>query len=354
LEEVLVGTGGVLFGARDVMGLPGASPALRRLGRVEPAADGRLTERVAGGPPREIVAGPGGRAYVIGADAGPVLPPPAGVGGTPTDRHHRRLRFHDDGTLPFSNDWKWRKDVVRAFDDAGTLDETNRLLRRLKLKGTVVDVGCGRGGYLKQLRKTFDRYVGVDPDRDGLKIAAERARRLGIKAKFVKGTAQKVPLPDKCAHVVMTTYALAEVGSPLRTNVKKALNEMRRLARDGATLVIADNSGSIKDGYYDVLNIAEAARGGVPWREMVDVWIEVFLFLNRHAVITYVATPKVLYEFEDLEDALWRCEAIVKDLGANTHVNTAVRRYFERRMRHTQRKPSIDSEGMFIVAKLKD
>jgi len=121
---------------------------------------------------------------------------------------------------------------------------------------------------------------------------------------------------------------------------------MARIAKPGGVLVICDLTGGDEDGWTDLLNVAEAARGGLPSRELADVWIEVFSFLTRQAHIEEMDRLDIVYRFEDLADAYEKFQALVPDLRDNPKVEAAVRHHFQ--------EPLLETEGFLIRATLND
>jgi SAM-dependent methyltransferase len=234
--------------------------------------------------------------------------------------------------------------IYLAFDEAIEVDETVEELAELDLSGTVADIGSGYGAYLGALRPDWDHYVGVEPNRFLREEAENRARKLGLRCTFVDGVAENIPLKANVADTVLCTYVLGELDTVPR--IRKALEEMARIAKPGGVLVICDLTGGDNDGWMDLLNVAEAARGCLPSRELADVWIEVFSFLTRHARIEAMDRLDIVYRFEDLADTYEKFQAMIPDLRDNPKVEEAVRHHF--------REPVLETEAFLIRATLND
>lgn len=234
--------------------------------------------------------------------------------------------------------------IYLAFDEAIEVDETVKELAELDVAGTIADIGSGYGVNLEALRPDWDHYVGVEPNRFLREEARNRARKLGLRCTFVDGVAENIPLKANIADTVLSTYVLGELDTVPR--IRKALEEMARIAKPGGVLVICDLTGGDEDGWTDLLNAAETARGGLPSRELADVWIEVFSFLTRHAHIEAMDRLDIIYRFEDLADAFEKFQALVPDLRDNPKVEEAVRHHF--------REPLLETEGFLIRATLND
>jgi len=234
--------------------------------------------------------------------------------------------------------------IYLAFDESIEVDQTEEELGKLDLAGTIADIGSGYGAYLEALPPDWDHYVGIEPNRFLREEARNRARRLGLRCSFVDAVAEDVPLKANSADTVLSTYVLGELDTVHR--IRRALEEMARIAKPGGVLVICDLTGGDEDGWTDLLNVAEAARGCLPSRELADVWIEVFSFLTRHAHIDAMDRLDTIYRFEDLEDAFEKFQAVVPDLRDNPKVEAAVRHHF--------REPLLETKAFWIRATLND
>lgn len=73
----------------------------------------------------------------------------------------------------------------------------------------VVDVGCGTGNAaLLAAQRPGVRVTGVDPARRLLDLARAKAVEQGHDVTFVSGDAANMPLPDGCADVVLSVFAV--------------------------------------------------------------------------------------------------------------------------------------------------
>ncbi len=230
------------------------------------------------------------------------------------------------------------------FEKSMNVDETETEISKIDLKGNVVDIGSGAGLYLKHLKPGFKKYIGIEPNEFLREHADKTAKKLGINSKFLKGFAEKIPLPDNSADVIISTYVFNELEHMKK--IKKSLKEIRRIAKPGAKFIFCDLTGGLKDDYYNILNIAEVSRGDIPYREMSDVWIEVLLFLNKYARIEISKRVRLVYKFEDLEDAMNKTSAVLPDIKTNKKVREAIKKFYEKKNR-------LECEGHFIVARFK-
>lgn len=100
------------------------------------------------------------------------------------------------------------------------------------VKGKVLDVGCGAGGFtglLKKIRPDLDIY-GVDISKNAIKIAKKDFPRI----EFLTGTTYKLPFPDNFFDACIMRQVLEHVEHP-----KKALREVRRILKPKAILYSA-------------------------------------------------------------------------------------------------------------------
>lgn len=93
---------------------------------------------------------------------------------------------------------------------------------------TVLDVGCGPGGYLRRLRESGVTAVGLDLS-PGIMPIGEHPR-------LVNGDAARLPFADDSFDVVLAPHMLYHVTTPA-----DAAREIRRVLRDGGVCVAVTN-----------------------------------------------------------------------------------------------------------------
>lgn len=87
----------------------------------------------------------------------------------------------------------------------------------------VVDLGCGGGLLAQFFVHRGARVVGVDMSQASVRVAHEH-----LGAAFVRGDAQRAPLADECADIVVLADVLEHVDAPAR-----ALAEVARILKPG-------------------------------------------------------------------------------------------------------------------------
>lgn len=112
-------------------------------------------------------------------------------------------------------------------------------LLRLRTGDSALDVGCGTGTLVIQMKRTEPgaSVVALDADPDALRIAAAKARGAGVTAVFERGSAERLPCGDGSIDVVVSSLAFHHLG---RNAKRSALAETFRVLRLGGRLCIAD------------------------------------------------------------------------------------------------------------------
>jgi ubiquinone/menaquinone biosynthesis C-methylase UbiE len=121
-------------------------------------------------------------------------------------------------------------DVVRHFEyDEDALFLLRKWLRLgERIPKTIVEIGCGSGYLTEKLLKmasALKEIVAIEPD-DALRGYAEE--KLSPKVKFLKGTAEDIPLPEEYADLTVCHIVLHNL-----PNVHGAVSEMVRVTKSG-------------------------------------------------------------------------------------------------------------------------
>jgi len=130
----------------------------------------------------------------------------------------------------------------------------------------VLDVGCGTGTLLEQLRhrRPQTQLAGIDVSMGMLRVA--RRRLAGTEVRLAVGSAERVPCADKSLDLVTMASVLHYVPHP-----SLALGEARRVLRSGGTVAIVDYllrglHGSVADGLIRLYD-----RGHVRSRDLREI-----------------------------------------------------------------------------------
>ncbi len=100
----------------------------------------------------------------------------------------------------------------------------------------ILEVACGRGGFVRELARSGARIAGCDFSFSALRVAKSKLSESGLKklgGQFVQGEAQRLPFADASFDVVISCETIEHV-----PDVQSTLNEMYRVARPGGRLFL--------------------------------------------------------------------------------------------------------------------
>ncbi|HEY6771910.1 MAG TPA: class I SAM-dependent methyltransferase [Solirubrobacterales bacterium] len=170
-----------------------------------------------------------------------------------------------------------RKQRAWAADNPGNIAIRGELLAHLLRlagpeiagAGAILDVGCGRGWWLRQLVE-----AGVAPERlHGIDIQPERvtaARQVVPGAEIDVGDARRLPFPDGSFTVVLQLTLLSSLGS--HGAIREALGDgMRVLAPGGLLLVYEPRVSNPLNRHTLKLRDSDLAVAGIGSREQLTL-----------------------------------------------------------------------------------
>ena len=113
---------------------------------------------------------------------------------------------------------------------------------RLEPGHRILDVGCGTGSLLLQIRQTFPgvEAVGLDPDPKALARAKRKAERAGTTVRFDQGFADTLPYADASFDRVLSSMMFHHVEAE---DKEKMLREVRRVLKPGGSFHLMDFAG---------------------------------------------------------------------------------------------------------------
>jgi ubiquinone/menaquinone biosynthesis C-methylase UbiE len=153
--------------------------------------------------------------------------------------YRRTFHWQSDGYLSRRSAALY--DVGVEFLFGGTADIMRRQaippLWRDAAPRSILDVGCGTGRTLAQLRAAFPgaELVGLDLSPYYL---AEARTILGDDVKLLEGNAEAMPVPDASFDAIVSVYLFHELPRNAR---RKVMAEMFRVLRPGGRVVILDS-----------------------------------------------------------------------------------------------------------------
>lgn len=129
--------------------------------------------------------------------------------------------------LSFRRDVAWRKKAIKLLN--------------IKREQRILDVACGTGDMIIQLRKQTGvvDIVGVDFSKNMLMKAVEK----GVDAHLLAGDAHFLPFKNKSFDRVMIAFGFRNV-----TDKERGLSELYRILKDGGRLCILEFSQP--EGYF--------------------------------------------------------------------------------------------------------
>jgi ubiquinone/menaquinone biosynthesis C-methylase UbiE len=118
--------------------------------------------------------------------------------------------------------------------DRQLLDRFAKSVRNL---GSVCDMGCGPGHVARYLHEHGVKVCGVDISTEMVK----RARRLTPGVEFRQGDMMALDIPDETCAGVVAFYSIIHIP---RTDVVRALRELRRVLQPGGLLLLSFHIGN--------------------------------------------------------------------------------------------------------------
>lgn len=134
----------------------------------------------------------------------------------------------------------WDDSAAAWIKDQGDLGDFGRrfvldrpMIERVKLSGAreALDVGCGEGRFCRILQGLGLKTTGLDPTR-GLLDAARARDPVGD---YVEGVGERLPFADTSFDLVVSYLSLIDI-----PDIRAAIPEMARVARPGATVLVAN------------------------------------------------------------------------------------------------------------------
>lgn len=114
----------------------------------------------------------------------------------------------------------WRAGQVRRL-------EMIRAAAGDRIKGTLLDNGCGVGMYVSNLAELGGKVFGLEYDHDQAVAAARRADRI------LRGASERLPFPGETFDLLLSHEVIEHVADD-----REAVEEMARILRPGGRLVL--------------------------------------------------------------------------------------------------------------------
>jgi ubiquinone/menaquinone biosynthesis C-methylase UbiE len=129
----------------------------------------------------------------------------------------------------------WYAKITRK--DMGEFERLAReLAQDLPAGARVLEIAPGPGFLSVALAKLGPfKITGLDISQSFVRMASEYAKREGVAARFIHGSASDIPLEDGIFDLIVCRAAFKNFSEPL-----KALNEMQRVLKPGGRAIIID------------------------------------------------------------------------------------------------------------------
>lgn len=133
------------------------------------------------------------------------------------------------------------------------------------LSGRVIEIGPGNGLNFARYPAAVSEVVAVEPERHLRQLAAEAALRARVRVDVLPGTAQALPVESESCDAAVCSLVLCSL-----SDVRQALNELRRVLRPGGELRFFEHGR------------AEGRRGMLRVQRTLDATVWPHLFGGCH------------------------------------------------------------------------
>jgi ubiquinone/menaquinone biosynthesis C-methylase UbiE len=113
----------------------------------------------------------------------------------------------------------------------------------------VLEVACGRGGFVRELARAGAQVTGCDFSMAALQVGQAKLRPMNgtVRAALVQGDAQSLPFASEVFDIVISCETIEHV-----PDAQSALSEMWRVSRPGAKLFLTTPNYANLMGLYDL------------------------------------------------------------------------------------------------------
>lgn len=131
-------------------------------------------------------------------------------------------------------------DIVAALGGFGVgFKKKVVALANITSREKILDVGCGTGALIAEIKKQFSAtdVTGIDPDPDILALAAKKLANADLRANLIETSADSLPFPAASFDLAVSTLVFHHL--PAETK-KKAISEARRVLKPTGRLLLVD------------------------------------------------------------------------------------------------------------------
>jgi SAM-dependent methyltransferase len=172
-----------------------------------------------------------------------------------TDREVTRRQYRDASRLS-------ARQVLWTARPAPPLTVTALDLAGLRGHETIVDVGCGNGGYLAELRRRGHAGPVL-----GLDLSVGMARTARVSATTAVADAQRLPIRTGGVDLALSMHTLYHM-----PDIELAIAELRRVVRPSGLVLVATNGSGHAAELKEIVAEAAARVAGVTVDQHWDTW----------------------------------------------------------------------------------
>ncbi len=126
--------------------------------------------------------------------------------------------------------------------------------------GEVLEIGAGTGLNLAHYPSGLDRLVLTEPEEHKAALLLKKAADLGIRAEFVRASAEALPIEDDSFDTIVATLVFCTVLEP-----EQAIVELKRVLRPGGSWLFVEH---IRSDRPIIGRIQDSIRR--PWAKLAD------------------------------------------------------------------------------------
>lgn len=120
-------------------------------------------------------------------------------------------------------------------------DLQEKIIKHAEIKDgeNILDVGCGSGGLLIRIKRKFSKtkLVGVDPDKNILRIAKDKIEKENLDIELEQSFAEKLPFKSSSFDLVISSLTFHHLPTEIK---KKTLKEIYRVLKNNGKFLLAD------------------------------------------------------------------------------------------------------------------
>jgi ubiquinone/menaquinone biosynthesis C-methylase UbiE len=170
--------------------------------------------------------------------------------------YRRKFHFQSDGYLSEASAERYDHQVEVLFGGGAAAMRRQALVplrAALRRSGTakLLDIGCGTGAFLREVRRNHPRLAVTGLDLSAPYLAVAR-RRLApwSRVALIEGAAEAMPFPVAEFDIVSCLYLFHELPARVR---RAAVAEIRRVLKPGGVLIFVDSLQTGDEPDYDAL-----------------------------------------------------------------------------------------------------